>query len=82
MNRMTKIDVSISGGRMVSVMRGKLSPDTEKKKSTKPPNHDIAMACVCFSWMAVNELASELMKREAVEHVSITGPGLAYELSK
>ena len=74
---LTKIQVGLSGGRVVVVQRGKLKPETEKKKSTKPPHHDIAMACVCYAWMAVNELAAELLKREAVEHVSITGPGLA-----
>ena len=79
---MALINVPISGGRIVTVMRGKLSPDAQKKKSSKPPHHDIVMACVCSTWMAVNELAVELLKREAVEHVSITGPGLAYEISK
>lgn len=79
----TKVEVSLSGGRVVTVIRGKLKPETEKKKSNKPANHDITMACVCSSWMDSSGIAKSIFKLEAVEHVSITEPGgLVYEISK
>jgi hypothetical protein len=79
---MALINVPISGGRIVTVMRGKLSPDAQKKKSSKPPHHDIVMACVSSAWMTVNELAGELLKREAVERVAIVGKNVNFEVSK
>lgn len=79
----TKFEVSLSGGRIVTVIRGKLKPETEKKKSSKPANHDIAMACVCWSWMDPEGIAKSILKLEAVEHVSITEPGgLVYDFCK
>lgn len=79
----TKTEVSLSGGRVVTVIRGKLKPETEKKKSNKPVNHDITMTCVCSSWMDSSGIAKSIFKLEAVEHVSITQPGgLVYEISK
>lgn len=78
----TKVEVSLSGGRVVTVIRGKLKPEAEKKKSNKPANHDITMACVCAAWMSVEDMAKELLKRESVERVSIIGRGLNFEISK
>jgi hypothetical protein len=78
----SKTQVSLSGGRVVTVVRGELKADGEKKKkSTKPDNHDITMACVCHSWKGNDQLAEELLKREAVESVSIKGRDVSIELS-
>jgi hypothetical protein len=76
---MEQHSVQLAAGRVVTVFRDPPKP-TDKKKSTKPPHHDIDMCCVTWAWMSDRDLAGELLKRAGVKRVVVTSKGNVTEL--
>ena len=80
---MQKHTVNISGPREVTLWREPEKPSAEKKKkSDKPLNHDLTMACVCWGGFSSVELAHELLKRERVVKVRINSRTETVEIEK
>lgn len=78
---MDKHSVHLAAGRTITVWR-EIPKTTEKKKSTKPPNHDIDMCCVTWAWKSDEELADELMKRVGVVRAVVEFGGRVTERKK